>query len=111
MTPNELLNKVTATINNTSLSDDPSIIAAGPITKQPATNRYRIVLRHIDGQFVVHDQIWNSNGAYSFSHGEYFKAISDDPLYPFDSFIQAITAWTKRVTQDLQHIPSINREV
>lgn len=36
-----------------------SVIAAGPIVKQPATVPFRVVLRCNGNEFVVHDESWN----------------------------------------------------
>ena len=39
-----------------SITPDSDVIAAGPLTKQPGSTLYRIVLRHDGRQFIVHSQ-------------------------------------------------------
>lgn len=97
-------------IDNQKLGNAPLIIAASPITKQPNTLPYRVVLRYLPSHitveytspatFVVHNQVWREDGTSSFSDGDYFIA---------DQFVEAVNCWHQRVSRDLQNLRSIER--
>ena len=100
------------------------ILAAGPITYQPGTNPYRIVLRAIPKvllgvdvmEFVVHSQIWQSrykqgdgtlnpkvNGfeVMSFDRGDYFYPFAPEKN-PVKEYLAAYEQWLNRIQLDFQ---------
>ncbi len=114
------LASVMATVTGGKL-DKTAIIAASPITYQPASNPYRIVLRYFahggregKGQFVVHNQIWcdpklDTDGKldldssdFGFENGDYFNA---------DELVPAMKRWVERVNRDIGHLPSMYRRL
>ena len=111
------------------------ILAAGPVTYQPGTNPYRIVLRALPKvlagedvmEFVVHSQIWQDRfkqpdgtlnpkvdgfEVMSFDRGDYFYPFAPDKN-PVDEFILAYERWLDRVEGDfhLEHPHSIVRRI
>jgi len=86
------------------------ILAAGPITKQPHTLPFRVVLRVIpSGEFVVHDQIWEFNRplpldvrfiVYGFDCGDYFS---------IDNLPAAVKRFAQRVAETVPGIQSLYR--
>ncbi len=86
------------------------IIAGGPLTRQPMTKPYRIVLRDLGEEgFVVHYQYFKTNPKLvpphlvhdSFGDGDYFKA---------NEIEQAALRFGRRVMLDAKHYASIYRE-
>ena len=84
-----------------------TIIAAGPLTKQPSSDVYRIVLRDLgeDG-FVVHSQSFRlCDGRLipeGYSNGDYYKA---------DSLVRATVRFCERLKQHAKYFLSIPEQV
>jgi len=89
------------------------VIAAGPITHQPHSHPYRVVLVDRGDQFVVWDQFFTlgtgvetvdqlkSYDDGDFSNGDYFPATA---------LAEATERFGKRVAEKAHHIRSIYRE-
>jgi hypothetical protein len=100
----------------------PRVFAAGPITRQPGTNPYRIVLADTGSQLVVwtetfqpdafdasHDdlaaacsRVSSSPDASSFDHGNYFQA---------DQLVEAMKKFAQRVNNNADFAESVYRLV
>ena len=87
-----------------------NVFAAGPITKQPGTMAYRIVLRNLTGvsPFVVHTQFFpNYEADYPdfskshFAHGHYFTA---------GELAAAVECFGKKIAENASCIGSLYRE-
>lgn len=83
---------------------DKRIIAAGPLSKQPSTVPYRIVLlEYGNGSLSVHHQMFNSvdNLAKgSFAHGHYFQK---------DQIADATKKFAEKVTEHSGYLNSTLR--
>lgn len=94
-----------------------AVVAAGPITKQPGTLPYRIVLRRVNDQWVVWTESWDhletaeiplENGIVlgqpmtgNFSNGQYFT---------HNQFMEALDCFIERLAEDAHnHYASMNR--
>lgn len=112
MTPEQLNCKVANRLVN-STPDGLSIIAAGVITKQPATCPFRTVLVIRNNEYVVYDEIfrmdWStqfdlatlcSNNNSVLEHGSYF---------PMDQLHKAVECFGKRIQQNAECVASIYR--
>jgi hypothetical protein len=96
------------------VNDDERVMAAGPLTKQPATRPYRVVLVNWGIQFSVHNQLFADNEdpitdlAFSCSsslssyleNGDYFKV---------EDFPKAVERFAERVKRNAEFIKSIFR--
>lgn len=82
-----------------------TLIAAGPLTKQPATMAYRIVLvSRCSGDYVVWKQYFSNYPDIRKSHyesGSYFKP---------DEFSVAAAEFGRRVTDDARFYDSLYRD-
>lgn len=69
------------------------IIAAGPLTKQPHSVPFRVVLRvQPNGGYVVHNQYFPEVGKPSFCDGSYFQTGPEN-------FVDATKKFADRVTR------------
>jgi hypothetical protein len=97
--------------------EGPRIIAAGPITRQPGTNPYRMVLADTGNELVVwtetfrldtfdasHDDLATAcrEGSSSFDHGNYFQA---------DQLVEAMKKFAQRVNNNADFAESVYRLV
>lgn len=89
------------------------ILAAGPLSKQPHSKPYRIVLiGYVDGKFSVHHQIYNSEdattlddlkvGGSSLSYGHYFSATQ---------LVEATKKFAEVVAHHAEYLESLYRKV
>ena len=112
------LKKVMCSVGGFSLEDYPAesvLLAASPIIKTPMTNPYRIVLRLVDIQFVIHQEIWqdcytqpDGTLVVGMKHGDYY----DGHYYALNEFSQAYFKWCKMCMHDAeQHAVAIYREM
>jgi len=78
-------------------------IAAGPFTKQPGTNNYRIVLRwsEQDQKFVVHNEVV-SDGKVYYDTGDYFHGEKKLP--------EALRRFGERVIKQAKNSESCFRD-
>lgn len=75
----------------------PVVVASGPLTMQPNTLPFRIVLlAYADGTYSVHDEILSAmrNNESSYSHGDYFGNTADDLIAATKKFAQRVTGNT-----------------
>lgn len=83
------------------------IVAAGPITKQPGTRAYRIVLTiTLSGEYTVHTQSFDDSAKLEksdFSNGHYFGAGPKQ-------FQEAIAKFSEKVAKHAEFCSSIYRE-
>lgn len=88
--------------------NDCQVIAAGPLTKQPATMPHRIVLlRYGDGAFSVHHEYFETLGHECdrcwFAEGHYFRSGPD-------GFVAAQKKFAERVAACAEMAATIYRE-
>ena len=97
------------------------LLAAGPITNQPGTNPFRVILVSWHGEFVVWNQYWDKHeiapnetlrhfdeGALSVKGAGY--ADQGDYFQPSE-FAEATARFAERVARSASTIKSIYREV
>jgi hypothetical protein len=84
-----------------------NIIAAGPLSKQPGSTAYRIVLiAYEDGEYSVHHQMFNdvtNLKRSSLAHGSYFKAGPE-------GLTKATVKFAEKVTAHAEYLASLFRE-
>ena len=97
----------------TCMVDGRDIIAAGPITKQPYTRPYRIIIRlNSNGELVVCNQYFDINKDYDDLYLACLKANSDYGNGVYTTHLSdAISVWAKRLSNDTTYTESIYREM
>ena len=86
------------------LHDGLSLVASGPLTKQPATLAFRVVLVRSTKEWIVYNQLWNTdeiysaNGVLSPPREEYHF---DQGFYTED-FVKAVQEFCSRINKPEQ---------
>ena len=57
--------------------EDPRFIAASPIAHEPGLLPYRIVIRELDDEYVVHTQVLEPGRKPVYHQGDYFQKRND----------------------------------
>jgi hypothetical protein len=84
----------------------PVVVASGPLTLQPHTMPFRIVLlAYADGTYSVHSEIFSNlqNNESSYSHGDYFGETAEE-------FIAATRKFAQRMVNHADSFTSLFRE-
>ena len=114
------LSKVVNTIAARPLKEH-AILAAGPITWQPCSNPYRVVLRWLPhggpdnlGQLVVHTQVWptpkvDAEGNLDLSQAE--SGFTEGNYFSRSQLVEAVSRWVQRLTTDMVHLKSVYRRL
>lgn len=92
------------------------LIAAGPLTKQPGTMPYRVVLVVKGDEFIVYDEIFDTEGLPSPSYSH--DVLDDIPESRFengsyfygDQFAEAVVRFATRLADHSGSLRSLYRE-
>lgn len=91
------------------------IIAAGPITKQPSTQPYRIVLAATETEFVVWTEYFHGFGGNSLSealqHENVHSSFDHGNYYKPDELAEAMRKFAQRVNNNADYAESVYREL
>jgi hypothetical protein len=76
-------------------TEEPTIVAASPVVHEAGTLPYRIVIRDLGSQHVVHTQVFEPKKESWYHQGDYFPKRCDAPT-PAESDGEALRkAWTR----------------
>jgi len=76
-------------------TEEPQIVAASPIVHESGMLPYRIVIRDLGDQHVVHTEVFEPGNQPWYHHGDYFRKRSDAPTAE-ESDAQALRkAWAR----------------
>ena len=91
---------------NEQNTEEPSIVAASPVVHESGTLPYRIVIRDLGDQHVVHTEVFEPGRTPWYHQGDYFPKRSD-ALTAEESDSEALRrAWARfeeRVRRSLRH--------
>ena len=94
------------------VAGEAQVIAAGPLTLQPSSRAYRIVMANFLGQFVVFSEIFRVEGTVENLAEACSKAQSDfdqGSYFPATELAEATVEFAKRVARHAEFIKSVYR--
>lgn len=87
-----------------------TIIAAGPLNKQPATMAYRIVLVETAKQFVVWRESFASMPLVGMTFTDEQTNFSDGDYFGKDQLVKAVKCFGDRISNTAEFLQSLYRE-
>ena len=86
----------------------PTIVAASPIVNEPGVSPYRLVIRELGAQFVVHTEVCEPDKKPWYHQGDYFSKRSDPPTADVSDAVALRKSWARfeeRVRRSLRMDP------
>lgn len=101
----------------TLVKDDERVIAAGPLTKQPGTCPYRVVIVNWGDEFSVHNQLFDD----SYKDGpitdladscsaEFISNLDNGDYFKTEDFVRCIERFAERCKHNAEFVGSIFRQ-
>lgn len=76
-------------------TEKPTIVAASPFVHEPGVLPYRIVIRDLGDQFVVHTEVLESDKEPWYHQGDYFPTRNDAPNAAESDAVALRKAWAR----------------
>lgn len=93
---------------------DERVIAAGPLTKQPLTVPYRVVMVNWGDRLSVHNQCFSFSGSITdlaLSCEQFASYLDNGDYFKIEEFVKCIERFTERCNKNAQYVQSIFRDV